>query len=403
MNRDLFFQAANARALGSDRVPEVWSVSQVNALARELIEGALPLVWVAGEVSGFKRYPSGHCYFTLKDERAQLSCVIWRDQARQMPAEPPEGMAVHAFGYLSIFERAGRFQFVVREVTARGEGLWRVAFERVRRELESEGLLDPARKRPLPAYPACVAVVTSLEGAALRDIVSVIRRRARWTDILVYPARVQGEGAPREIVAAIARAGASARAGVLIVGRGGGSLEDLHAFNEERVARAIASSPVPVISAVGHETDVTLADLVADRRAATPSNAAELAVPDGDRLCSEFASQAGRMVAALRNGVKRGARRVERLDERLVGAMTKTLDRRRLVVEGLHQRLQALGPMKVMQRGYAVALDDDGRILRSVAGFEPGARFTLRLKDGRVAARAEEVSGESAAMEGEEA
>ena len=371
-------------------------------MARELIEGSLPLFWVAGEVSGFKRYPSGHCYFTLKDRSAQLSCVIWRDQARRLPAEPPEGMAVHAFGYLSIFERAGRFQFVVREVTAHGEGLWRVAFERVRMKLESEGLLDPARKRPLPAYPACVGVVTSSEGAALRDIVSVIRRRARWTDILIYPARVQGDEAPREIVAAIGRAGRSARADVLIVGRGGGSLEDLHAFNEEGVARAIAASPVPVISAVGHETDVTLADLVADRRAATPSNAAELAVPDGDHLRSELANHAGRMAAALRNGVSRGARRVERLEERLVDAMTMTLERRGRIVEGLSQRLQALGPLEVMRRGYAVALDDDGHILRSVADFQPGARFTLRLKDGRVAARAEDVSGGSPATEGEE-
>jgi exodeoxyribonuclease VII large subunit len=402
VNRDLFFQAANTRALGDDRAPQVWSVSQVNALARELIEGSLPLFWVAGEVSGFKRYPSGHCYFTLKDRNAQLSCVIWRDQARRLPAEPPEGMAVHAFGYLSIFERAGRFQFVVREVTAHGAGLWRVAFERVRTKLESEGLLDPARKRPLPAHPGCVGVVTSLEGAALRDIVSVIRQRARWTHILIYPTRVQGEEAPREIVAAVELAGRSTRADVLIVGRGGGSLEDLHAFNEERVARAIAGAPQPVISAVGHETDVTLADLVADRRAATPSNAAELAVPDGDHLRSELTNHADRMAAALRNGVSRGARRVERLEERLVDAMRMGLERRRRIVEGLSKRLQALGPLEVMRRGYAVALDEDGNILRGVAGFQPGARFMLRLKDGRVTARAEEVSDGSPATEGEE-
>jgi exodeoxyribonuclease VII large subunit len=182
VNHDLFFQAANTGALGRDRVPEVWSVSQVNALARKLLEGSLPLIWVAGEVSGFKRYAAGHCFFTLKDKGAQLSCVMWREAARSLPAEPPEGMAVHALGYLSIYERAGRFQFVVRELTAA--------------KLEAEGLLDPARKREIPSHPACVGVITSPEGAAVRDIVSIIRRRAPWTDILVYPARVQGDEAP---------------------------------------------------------------------------------------------------------------------------------------------------------------------------------------------------------------
>ncbi|HSG82306.1 MAG TPA: exodeoxyribonuclease VII large subunit, partial [Gemmatimonadota bacterium] len=400
---DLFFQAANARALGRDRAPQVWNVSQVNALARELLEGSLPLIWVAGEVTGFKQYPSGHCYFTLKDKMAQLGCVMWRDQARRLPAEPPEGMAVHAFGYLSIYERAGRFQLVVRELAAKGEGLWRIALERVRQKLEAEGLLDPARKRPLPAYPTCVAVVTSLEGAAVRDIVSVVRRRAPWTDILLYATRVQGDGAPEEIVSAIERAGRSRRAEVLIVGRGGGSLADLHCFNEERVARAIAGSPLPVISAVGHETDVTLADLVADRRAATPSAAAELAVPDGARTRRELAHQAERMAAALQNGVRRNVRRIERLEERLTGAVTTRLTHRRQRIEGLRHRLVALGPAEVLKRGYSVALGGDGQLLRSVESFQPGARFTLRLKDGRVVARVEAVGGEPETSEGDEA
>ena len=268
MNGDLFFQAANARALGSDGLPNVWSVAQVNSLTRQLLEGAIPPLWVAGEVSGFKRYPSGHCYFALKDERSQLACVMWRDEARALPTEPPEGMAVHVFGYVSLFERQGRYQFVVRELAARGEGLWRLAFERLRRQLESEGLLDPGRKRPLPRFPICVGVITSTEGAALRDIVSVVRRRAPWTHILVYPSRVQGDDAARTIVSALAAACRGGHADVLVVGRGGGSLEDLRAFNDERVARAIAGSTIPTVSAVGHESDLTLADLVADRRAA---------------------------------------------------------------------------------------------------------------------------------------
>ncbi len=392
MNHDLFFQAANQRALGVGRVPQVWSVARVNALARELLEGAIPPIWVAGEVSGFKRYPAGHCFFTLKDRHAQLSCVMWRVAAQRLPAEPPEGMAVHAFGYLSLFERAGRYQFVVRELSAQGEGLWRLAFDRAREKLAAEGLLDVARKRPLPAFPRCVGVVTSSEGAALRDIVSVIRRRAPWTDILVYPARVQGDGAPGSIITALRRVGRSRRVEVLIVGRGGGSREDLQAFNDERVARAVAQAAVPVISAVGHEADVTLADLVADRRAPTPSAAAELAVPEREQLLADLSSRRRRIAMATRNGLDRGRQRLGELEERLVSSLGDGLARRRRSVEGLRQRLQALGPMDVLRRGYALALDQQGRILRSIGGFEPGGEFTLRLKDGKVRATTQSVN-----------
>lgn len=395
MNHDLFFQAANTGALGRDRVPEVWTVSQVNALARKLLEGSLPLIRVAGEVSGFKRYAAGHCFFTLKDKAAQLSCVMWREAARSLPTEPPEGMAVHAFGYLSIYERAGRFQFVVRELSAKGEGLWRLAFERLRAKLESEGLLDPARKREIPSHPACIGVITSLEGAAVRDIVSIIRRRAPWTDVLIYPARVQGDEAPDSLVDALRRAGQPVRAELLIVGRGGGSLEDLRAFNDERVVRAIAASPIPVISAVGHEVDVTLADLVADVRAATPSAAAEIAVPDQTRLRKELARTSEALAASLRASTTRGRQRVERLEERLVETVRADIARRKLMVETLGRRLGALGPMEVLQRGYSLALDREGKVLRGISGFRPGSDFTLRLKDGRVRARTEAVSEEA--------
>jgi exodeoxyribonuclease VII large subunit len=319
---------------------------------------------------------------------------MWRDAARALPAEPPEGMAVHAFGYPTVYERAGRFQFVVRQLSARGEGLWRIAFERVRKKLEAEGLLDPARKRVIPRFPSCVGVVTSVEGAALRDIVSIVRRRAPWTHIIVYPSRVQGDGAPRSIVAALHLAAETEKADVLIVGRGGGSAEDLQAFNHERVARAIAESPLPVISAVGHETDVTLADLVADRRAPTPSAAAEIAVPDRQRLSAELSSCGDRMAAALSNGLDRNARRLDRLEERLTRSVAGALERRRLVLDGLRKRLHALGPMEVLGRGYALAQDRRGRILRGVAGFGPGMEFILRLKDGRVVARVDTVEEE---------
>lgn len=394
MNRDLFFQAANARALGSDRVPRVWTVSQVNALTRQLLEGSLPPLWMAGEVSGFKRYSAGHCYFTLKDEKAQIGCVMWREAARALPTEPPDGMAVHVFGYPSLYERAGRYQFVVRELVARGEGLWRLALERARGRLQADGLLDPARKRPLPPYPSCVGVVTSIEGAAVRDIVSVIRRRAPWTDILVYPARVQGDGAAASIVRALRVAARARRTDVLIVGRGGGSVEDLSAFNDERLARTLADLPMPVIAAVGHETDVTLAELVADRRAPTPSAAAELAVPDGERLRAFLDGSGERLAASLRGGLLQRRRRVRGLEGRLVDSLRGLLGRRRLVVDGFRQRLQALGPIEVLRRGYALALDREGRLLRGVDGFVPGESFTLRVRDGRVRARVESVEAD---------
>jgi exodeoxyribonuclease VII large subunit len=237
--------------------------------------------------------------------------------------------------------------------------------------------------------------VTSLEGAAIRDIVSIVRRRAPWIDILVYPARVQGDGAPASIVAALLQAGRAGRAELLIVGRGGGSVEDLQAFNDEKVARAIAGCSVPVVSAVGHEIDITLADLVADHRAATPSAAAELAVPDGGRLRAELATTGERLMTALSGRVRRRLKRLEQLEERLVAGMARIIEARRLTVSGLRQRLQALGPMEVLRRGYALAQDEQGSILRGIADFHPGLGFTLRLADGRVWARAEELQDES--------
>ncbi|UCF20846.1 MAG: exodeoxyribonuclease VII large subunit [Gemmatimonadota bacterium] len=394
MNDDLFYEAANARALGRSRVPQVWTVSQVNALARDLLEGSLPALWVAGEVSGFKRYPAGHCFFTLKDKKSQLGCVMWREAARTLPAEPPEGLAVHVFGYPTVYERAGRFQFVVHELNARGEGLWRAAFERARRKLEAEGLLDASRKRGLPPFPSVIGVVTSLEGAALRDIVSIIKRRAPWIDIIVYPTRVQGEGASESIVAALSEAARGRRVDLLIVGRGGGSAEDLQAFNDEAVARAIASCPVAVISAVGHEIDVTLSDLVADLRAPTPSTAAEIAAPEVGRLLAELHNVGERLSAAFYGRISRKLQRVERLEERLIAGVRRTIESRRRAVGGLRQRLQALGPMGVLRRGYAVALDERGHILRSINVFRRGMGFTLRLADGRVQARAEAIEDE---------
>lgn len=391
MNQDLFFNAANARALGRKRVPQIWSVSQVNALARELLEGSVPLLRVAGEVTAFKRYRAGHCFFTLKDDRSRLSCVMWREAAARLPTRPPEGLAVHVLGHPSVFVRAGRLQFVVRELEAQGDGLWRLAFDRIRAKLEAEGLLDEARKRRLPRFPVCVGLVTSREGAVLRDVVSVIRRRAPWIHIAVYATRVQGDGAAGSIAKAITAASRTGLADILIVGRGGGSREDLWAFNDERVARALAGARIPIISAVGHETDVTIADLVADRRAATPSAAAELAVPEAEQLRAFLAGAGERMASAVRRRTVGVRDRLSHTENRLVDGVRAFLESRARRVEVLRQRLEALGPLAVLKRGYGLALDPEGKILRRVGDFADLEEFTLRVRDGLVRARVQEV------------
>lgn len=380
-----------------DEAPEGgWTPSTLNAAARHLIEGTFPAVWVNGEVTNFTRARSGHCYFSLRDRDSQVRCVMWKPDARRLPTQPTEGMEVRALGKLTIYEGRGEFQLVVSELEARGEGLWKLAYEQLRTRLEMEGLTSPARKRPIPSHPACVGVVTSSAGAALRDVISVIRRRAPWTRIVLSAARVQGEGAADEIAAAIRRIGAAGCADVLIVGRGGGSMEDLWAFNEEPVARAIADSPVPVISAVGHETDFTIADLVADLRAPTPSAAAEAAVPDRASLRRGLLDLRERMGRCMEE-------RVESSRERLFEARLDLRDARARLVAGrrdrmaaLAGRLNALSPLSTLARGYAVPLDPAGRVLRRAADFAPGAAFRLRVVDGSVECRVEAVEQDGA-------
>lgn len=366
-----------------------WTPSTLNSAARHLIEGMFPALWVSGEVGNFTRARSGHCYFSLRDRDAQVRCVMWRDEARRLPTQPAEGMEVRVLGRLTIYEGRGEFQLVVSELEAKGEGLFKLAIDRLRVKLETEGLTSPHRKRPIPAYPACVGVVTSSAGAALRDVISVIRRRAPWTRIVLSAARVQGEGSAAEIAAAIRRIGAAGCADVLIVGRGGGSTEDLWAFNEEVVARAIAEAPVPVISAVGHETDFTIADLVADLRAPTPSAAAEAAVPDAAAVRRELADLRERMARCTREQVERGRERLfeARLDLR--EARERMIRRGREQVGSLAARLNALSPLSTLARGFAVPLDPAGRVLRRTADFAPGDAFRLRVVDGTVEARVE--------------
>ena len=385
-------QPGEDRDLRPGREPEsAIPVSEVNAAARELLEESFPRLWVAGEIADWRRVSSGHCYFSLRDEDAQISCVMWRRNARRLPTQPEEGMEVCAHGQISLYEVRGTYQLMVRELQARGEGLWRLAFERLKKELAAEGLLDDERKRPTPRVPGRVAVVTSRTGAALRDVVSVIRRRAPWTDVLVADCRVQGEEAAPEIVQALERVGRRDDVDVVILTRGGGSVEDLWAFNEEEVARAVAASPIPVISAVGHEVDVPIAALVAAVRAPTPSAAAEVAVPAREALRAEVTGLATGLAEGLRSRVRRGRERAERLGERLVSAVRRRLERARSRTERLAARLDGLSPLGTLRRGYAVPTDPEGRVLRRREMFEGVDRFRLRVVDGRIEAAVEDV------------
>ena len=387
--------------------PRVWSVTQVNRAVRTLLEDTVESLWISGEVANWTRARSGHCYFTLKDEQAQLRCAMFKTEAASLPADPEEGTTVRAFGGLTLYEARGEYQLVVRRLEAEGaEGLWRLAFERLRAKLEAEGLLDPERKRALPRFPGTVGVVTSLAGAALADILTVVRRRAPWTRVIVRGARVQGEGSGEEVATAIRALGGSGLVDVMIVGRGGGSLEDLWAFNEEVVARAIVACPVPVISAVGHEVDVTISDLVADVRAPTPSAGAETAVKDGEGLSGALGVTRTRMSGALRTIAFRRrevlAMRLSRLRQSGVGlvrprreAVGRAGDRMESAIRGLAAlkrarlsevagKMDVLSPLETLRRGYALPQGANGRILRTVGAFEEGDRFSLRVSDGAV-------------------
>lgn len=374
-------------------------VSELNAAVREVLEASFAPLWVVGEVANWRRMRSGQCYFSLRDESAQISCVIWRTEAARLPTDPDEGMEVCAYGRLSLYEARGQYQFVVQKLEAKGEGLWRLAFERTRRRLEAEGLTDPARRRPLPALPRRVGVVTSRKGAALHDLVSVIRRRAPWTHILLSPCRVQGEGAAREICAALDAVCRQPGVEVIVLTRGGGSVEDLWCFNEETVARAVATCPLPIVTAIGHEVDVTIVDLVADLRAPTPSAAGELVVPDASELKFAVGRESSALAAALHSKARRAEERAARASERAREGVVRFVERRGARLERLGGQLEALSPLATLERGYAVPLDPRGRVLRRLEMFAPGDPFRLRVVDGEVPARVESEGGPVAGAE----
>jgi exodeoxyribonuclease VII large subunit len=366
------------------------AVSTLTQTAKQLLERVRPL-WVRGEVCDFKAHRNGHWYFCLRDATAQLRCVVWSSDTRRIPAPPDEGMQVVAYGQLSVYPARGDVQLQVSALEAEGDGLYEKAKRRTIAALQREGLLAPGRKRALPARPRCVAVVTSLDGAALHDVVAVIRRRSPAVQVVVVGARVQGDGAPESLCLALDQVCRWGRADIVIIGRGGGLREDLWAFNDERVARAVAACVSPTISAVGHEVDVTVCDLVADLRAATPSAAAEAAVP--------VAADDARRLRALADLMCDRARRRAvtsrvRLEHAASNTHTRALHhvaRQRARFRAAAGQLDVLSPLVTLSRGFAAARALDGTPLLSAAAFGVGDPFDLILRDGSVRARTEHV------------
>lgn len=391
---------------------EAWSVSRLARSLKRRVEEESIAVWVRGELAGVKHYPSGHWYFSLRDDTAKVDCTLWRTAAARLQTPLVEGAEVFAFGSAVVWEERTALRFNVSQILpAAAIGAQAQAVERIKQALLADGLLDPARKRRLPEFASRIAVITSVAGAAVRDIITVARRRWPAVELLVINSAVQGEEAAAELTRALGLVCRLERVDCCIIGRGGGGKDDLAAFNVEIVCRAIAACTVPVISAVGHEVDVTLADLVADVRAATPSQAAEFALPDRRDVAvriGALGSALGRglqnLVAARRARVDRtrdrmGAALVDQLrvlerrllavESRLAPAISQTIAERRARVARFAAQIQALSPLAVLGRGYSLARGPDGRLLRQVADFPPGARFTLTVADGTVAARVE--------------
>ena len=397
---------------------QIYTVSQVNGYLKELLDRdrLLSGVFVRGELSNYKTYPSGHHYFSMKDEGGAIRCVMFRREASRLRFRPENGMKVIAFGRVAVFPRDGQYQLYCAELSPDGVGDLHVAFEQCKEKLFREGLFDPAHKKPLPKYPERIALVTSPVGAAVRDMLRILKARWPMAQILLLPVRVQGAEAAQEIAGAIRYAGVHRLADVLITGRGGGSMEDLWCFNDEMVARAIYECDIPVISAVGHEPDVTIADFVADLRAATPSNAAELAVPDQNEVAAELAHRGKRMATLLESRLDRGRRDLARMgacralrdpmaglqdrrmlldyqSQRLAHALASTMAGKRERFTRLAAMLDALSPLKVLGRGYSLARTEEGKILSSVVQVRPEDRFTLYLSDGTLDCRVEKRGG----------
>lgn len=399
----------------------VFSVSEVNHYIKDTLDSdpLLGEIFIRGELSNYKLYPSGHHYFTLKDAEGAIRCVLFRGQAVRLRFRPENGMKVIAFGRVTVFPRDGAYQLYCNGLSPDGVGDLHVAFEQLKEKLYREGLFDPAHKRPLPRYPKQIAIITSSAGAAVHDMIRVIRHRYPLVKLILLPVRVQGAEAPPEIAGALRYANRWRLGDIIITGRGGGSIEDLWAFNDERVARAIYDSEIPVISAVGHEPDVTIADFVADVRAATPSNAAELAVPDRMELLKRLeAARAAmavgeeRRIALLRQNLEAAARKRALTDpmaflqdkrmllgyvqRNLLHAATEVLATPRRKLGALAAAVDALSPLKVLGRGYAMVTGGEGRVVRSIREVQINEELSITLGDGVARCRVEETKQKEA-------
>ncbi len=392
------------------------SVTALNLYIRDLLDSQRTLanVGVRGELSNYKIYPSGHHYFTLKDSESSLRCVMFKSSASRLRFRPENGMGVTVWGRVTVYPRDGAYQLYATQIMPEGTGDLQIAFEQLKAKLEGEGLFDPEHKKPLPRFPGRIAIITSSAGAAVHDMIRILGKRWPLAKVLLLPVRVQGVEAPPEIAGAIRYANEFDVADLIITGRGGGSIEDLWAFNDERVARAIYASRLPVISAVGHEPDVTISDYVADRRASTPSNAAEIAVPDCreiQELLTAYELRASQGMRKQLNNLRErldacASRRVltdpvtlvdnrrmelDRSRERLAAAEEKILSGKRQRFVAATAKLDAMSPLKVLTRGYAITHDEKGNSIRSAEQLHSGDKITLRLSDGSADCLVEDV------------
>ncbi len=403
--------------------PSSLSVSELTRYLRNLVDSdeLLSDTWVRGEISNFSRPSSGHLYFTLKDSNAALRCVVWKSAALRLRFTMQNGLAIEAHGAISIYERDGQYQLYVDAIRPAGEGLLFQEFMRLKNRLELEGLFDPEHKRPIPERPRRIGIVTSPTGAALQDMLNTLRLRYPLAEVLISPCAVQGDQAPLEIVAAIQRL-YSENPDVILVARGGGSLEDLWAFNDERVVRCIASSPKPIITGIGHETDFTLADFASDLRAPTPTGAAVHATPDRADLSTELYGLQSRLSSAIQSTLSRKRQETDSFQQRLNRAspdwrirserqqidewqerqnraMRNFLQLRRAQIQGLHSRLLALNPSGILQRGYALVHGEDGRLIHTTSQVKTGEMVNIHLWDGKITARVAKIQSKEQAAE----
>ncbi len=391
----------------------IYTVSRLTREIKTVLENSFPRLWVEGEISNFKRHTSGHLYFTLKDEQSQISCAMWKYRAGSLLFRPESGMKALVEGDVQVYERGGNYQLIVQQIQPAGIGALQIAFEQLKKKLHAEGLFDSHHKRRIPAFPETVGVITSPTGAAIRDIVSVMRRRFPPVKIILYPVHVQGESAGQEIAQAIADVNAFGDVDVLIVGRGGGSLEDLWAFNEEAVARAIFESRIPIVSAVGHEIDYSIADFVADQRAATPSAAAELVVPDRSEVQGQLTYFREKLTQQLLQNIHKnrdqldswktgyGFRRPldqiyqhrQRLDELqrgITASMTHFLQLKKSRFKNLQQHLHSLSTDAILKRGYSICYKD-GKIIKNIDELQLSDTVKIKLANGKFSAEVREL------------